>query len=110
MDLICGTVKAKGKKEDLLTMFEALEDYYDKNIISQKGTSNNYTIEFEFSSKISSFLSYGDYFQSYSEGYDCTIKAELQAEEAEDEEPMILEYKKGEIIKGVEEYGIESDF
>lgn len=109
MTLICGTVKAIGKKEDVLTMFEDLEDYYDKNIISEKGTENKYTVEFDFASRIDNFISYGDYFQSYSEGYNCTIKAELALDE-EDEEPSIfLEYKKGEIIHGMAEYGFSED-
>ena len=108
MDLISGTVKAKGRKEDVLTMFEDLEDYYDKCLISEKGTDKNYTIEFEFSSKITSFASYGDYFRNYSEGYDCTITAELGMDDGDDE-GMYLEYKKGEVIHGLAEYGFEVD-
>ena len=110
MELITGIVKVKGTKENLITMFEDLEDYYDKNIISQKGTDSKYELKFEFASKIVAFFSYGDYFLSYSEGYDCHIKAELQVEGEEDDEPMILEYNKGEIIHGVSKYGIEGDY
>ena len=110
MTLIMGTVTAIGKKDDVLTMFEDLEDYYDKNIISEKGTEKKYTVEFEFSSRIDNFMSYGDYFQSYSEGYNCTIKAELGMDEDDEEEPSIfLEYKNGEIIHGVSEYGFGED-
>ena len=67
-------------------------------------------MEFEFSSKMTSFFSYGDYFRGYSEGYECHIEAELYVEDAEDDdEPMILEYKNGEIIHGVSEYGFEGE-
>jgi hypothetical protein len=106
-DLIYGSVKAIGKKENVLNMFEELEDYYDKGITSQKGANERYTINFEFASKIMPFLSYGDYFQSYSEAYECKIVAELQMEGLEgEEEPMRLEYDNGEIVHGLSEYGL----
>ena len=109
MELLIGTVKVKGTKENVVTMFEDLEDYYDKSVLKQKGTDERYEMEFEFSSKMTSFFSYGDYFRGYSEGYECHIKAELYVEDEEDDEPMILEYKNGEIIHGVSEYGFEGE-
>ena len=38
MELLIGTIKVKGTKENVVTMFEDLEDYYDKSVIKQKGT------------------------------------------------------------------------
>lgn len=105
-DLIYGTVKASGKKENVLAMFDNLFDYYDKGITSQKGTDDKYTVTFEFASKLNPFLGYGDYFQSYSKEYDCKIVATLDIEGCEGEEdPMKLEYNRGKIIHGMEEYG-----
>lgn len=104
--LMFGTVTAKGKKEDVLEMFENMEDYYDKELIKKSGTDDKYTLKFEFSSNITSFFSY-EYFQKYSEEYNCEIKAIMQCEEdEEDEEPMKLHYKNGEIISGLSDYGI----
>lgn len=108
MDLMVGTVVAKGKKKNVLEMFNDLEDYYDKSMIHESGTDDKYKIEFEFSSRLISFLSY-DYFQGYSEGYECHIKTKMFAEGAMDdeEEAMILEYKNGKIIHGLTEYGLD---
>lgn len=104
--LMMGTVVAKGKKDQVLEMFENLEVYYDKEIIKESGSDDKYTLKFEFSSKINSFFSY-EYFQEYSEEYECEIKATMQCEEdEEDEEPMNLHYKNGEIISGLADYGI----
>ena len=106
-DLIYGSVKAIGKKENVLQMFDDIEDYYDKGVTSQKGTDDKYIINFEFASKIGNFLSYGDYFQSYSEEYECKIVADLDIEGCEGEEdPMHLVYDNGEIIHGLSEYGL----
>lgn len=33
MELVCGKVKAIGKKENVISMFDDLFDYYDKNMI-----------------------------------------------------------------------------
>ena len=111
MELVYGTVKVKGKKENVVAMFENLFDYYDKDLTSQRGSDDSYTIEFEFSSKIGNFFSYRDYFLSYSDEYKCHISAELEIEGLEDEEePMMLEYNNGEIVHGMSEYGVESDF
>lgn len=111
MELIYGTVKVKGNKENVLAMYDELEDYYDKYLTNQSGSDDNYTIEFEFSSKIGNFFSYRDYFLSYSEEYKCHISAELEIEGLEgEEEPMVLEYDNGEIVHGMSEYGVESDF
>ena len=111
MDLMVGTVVAKGTKENLLNMYNDLEDYYDKEMLSEKGTDEKYQIKFEFSSRLISFLSY-EYFQGYSEGYECHIKAKMFAEDydEDEEEAMVLEYKNGEIIHGLSEYGIDCDF
>jgi hypothetical protein len=88
-------------------MLEEMEDYYDKNPTSQKGSDNKYTIEFDFASRIGSFLSYGDYFLGYSKEYECKIVADLDIEGCEDDEDAIhLEYDNGEIIHGVSEYGL----
>ena len=107
-DLIYGHVVAVGRKGNVLAMFEELENYYDKEIIAQKGTDGQYTVTFEFSSKLVPFLSYGDYFLSYADDYQCKIKAELQMEGCEGEdEPMRLEYDNGEIVHGVKEYGLD---
>lgn len=104
--LMMGTVVAKGKKDQVLEMFENLEDYYDKELIKKSGTDEKYTIKFEFSSNINAFFSY-EYFQGYSEEYECEIKATMQCEEdEEDEEPMELHYKNGKIISGLADYGI----
>ena len=104
-DLIYGTVKATGKKENVLALYEELEDYYDKYLVSEKGSDNKYTVEFEFSSKLTRFLSYEeDYFLGYSEGYECKIVAELEMEGCEGEEdPMRLVYDNGKIVHGLEE-------
>ena len=56
--LMIGKVKATGTKELVLDMFNSLEDYYDKALINESGTDDSYKIEFEFSSRISSFFSY----------------------------------------------------
>ena len=107
--LMLGTVKAKGTKKLVLEMFDNLEDYYDKELIDEKGTDESYKIEFEFSSRMSSFFAY-EYFQNYSEEFDCEIIATMACEEdEEDEEPMILHYKCGKIIKGLSDYGINDD-
>ena len=107
MELLIGNVTAKGTKNDVLDMFDALEDYYDKCLLEQSGTDEKYKIEFEFASKITSFMSY-EYFESYSENFQCYIKATLNVEGMEDEEePMVLEYKNGEIIHGLSEYGLD---
>lgn len=106
--LMIGNVTAKGAKEQVLQMFNNLKDYYDKYLTSESGTEEDYTITFEFSSKIGSFFSC-EYFQGYSEEYECEIEAEMECEEDDDEEPMILHYNCGEIITGLSEYGIESE-
>ena len=107
MDLMEGTVRVKGTKENVLAMYNNIEDYYDKELLSEAGTDDDYEIEFDFSSRLISFLEY-EYFLGYSEEYDCHIVAEMQAEDMEDEEEMmVLEYDKGEIITGLSEYGIE---
>lgn len=104
--LMVGIVKAEGTKELVLEMFDNLEDYYDKELINENGTDKSYKIEFEFSSRISSFFSY-DYFRGYSEEFDCEIIATMSCEE--DETPMALHYKSGKIIKGLLDYGINVD-
>ena len=104
--LMTGTVKATGTKELVLRMFDNLEDYYDKELISESGTDKSYNIEFNFSSSIFSFFSY-EYFRGYSEEYDCEIIATMVCEE--DKSPMVLHYKCGEIIKGLLDYGINVD-
>ena len=104
--LMTGTVKAMGTKELVLRMFDNLEDYYDKELISENGTDKSYKIEFNFSSSIFSFFSY-EYFQGYSEEYDCEIIATMACEE--DKSPMVLHYKCGEIIKGLLDYGIDTN-
>lgn len=104
--LMVGKVKAEGSKELLLEMFNNLQDYYDKELISENGTDKSYKIEFNFSSSIFSFFSY-EYFQGYSEEYDCEIIAIMACEE--DKSPMVLHYKCGEIIKGLLDYGIDTN-
>ena len=104
--LMVGKVKAEGSKELLLEMFNNLEDYYDKELIAESGTDKSYKIEFKFSSSIFSFFSY-EYFRGYSEEYDCEIIATMGCEE--DDAKMILNYKQGNIIKGLSDYGIDSD-
>lgn len=106
--LMTGTVTAKGTREQVLQMFNDLEGYYDKELTEEKGTDENYTISFEFSSKIGSFFS-NEYFQGYSEKYECEIIATMECEEDDGEEPMILQYKCGEIITGLSEYGIDTE-
>ena len=97
MDLMCGKVIAKGSKENVLEMFMDLEDYYDKNLLEEKEEADHYCITFEFCSRIDSFLAY-DYFQGYSEGYECHIYAEIDG--------LTLEYNNGEIIRGLDAYGL----
>lgn len=104
--LMVGKVKAEGSKELILEMFNNLEDYYDKELIAESGTDKSYKIEFNFSSSIFSFFSY-EYFQGYSEEYDCEIIATMACEE--DKSPMVLHYKCGEIIKGLLDYGIDTN-
>ena len=104
--LMVGTVKAEGRKDLVLEMFNNLENYYDKELINENGTDNCYNIEFKFASEMSSFFSY-DYFAGYSEEYDCEIIATMGCEE--DDAKMILNYKQGNIIKGLSDYGIDSD-
>ena len=104
--LMIGTVKATGTKKLVLEMFDNLEDYYDKELIAESGTDKSYKIEFNFSSSIFSFFSY-EYFQGYSEEYDCEIIATMACEE--DKSPMVLHYKCGEIIKGLLDYGIDTN-
>ncbi len=106
--LMIGTVTAKGTKENLMQMFEDMEDYYDKLLTDENGTDEDYTITFEFSSKIGRFFSY-DYFMGYSEEYECEIEAVMECEEDDGEEPMILHYNRGEIIKGLSDYGIDTE-
>ena len=107
--LMIGTVKATGTKELVLGMFNSLEDYYDKALINESGTDNSYKIEFKFSSNIFSFFSY-EYFEGYSEEFDCEIIVTMGCEEVGGE-PMVLHYKSGEIIKGLLDYGIDvNDF
>ena len=105
--LMVGKVKAEGSKELLLEMFNNLEDYYDKELIAESGTDKSYKIEFKFASSIFSFFSY-EYFQGYSEEYDCEIIATMACEE--DKSPMILHYKCGEKIKGLLDYGIDTNY
>ena len=106
MDLMIGTVVAKGTKENVKNMYKDLEEYYDKAILSESGSDENYEIAFEFFSRLISFLSY-DYFKFYSEEYNCHIIATMLAEDMDDDdEPMILEYKNGEIIQGLIDYGL----
>lgn len=105
MELICGTVKAVGKKNDVLRMFDTLWDFFDKELIAEKGSNDRYTIKFEFSSRIQSFMSYGDYFLPYSEEYNCHITAKMHLEDEDEDDAIILEYKKGKIIHGAAEYG-----
>ena len=104
--LMVGTVKAEGTKERVLKMFNNLEDYYDKELIGENGTEESYKIEFEFSIKMFSFFSY-EYFLGYSEEYDCEIIATMTCEESDT--PMVLHYKCGKIIKGLLDYGINTD-
>ena len=106
MELVCGTVKATGKKKNVIAMFDSLFDYYDKYMTAQYGSSNDYTIEFDFCSKIVSFFNYGDYFLEYSKDYECKIVSDLTIEEDEDT-AMHLEYDNGEIIHGMSEYNID---
>ncbi len=106
--LMIGNVTAKGAKEQVLQMFNNLEDYYDKYLTSESGTEEKYTITFEFSSKTGQFFSY-EYFQGYSEKYECEIEAVMECEEDDGEESMTLHYNRGEIIQGLSEYGIDAD-
>ena len=102
MELMCGKVTAKGSKEKVLEMYSDLENYYDKNILEEKEEDGQYCIIFDFSS--GSFFEF-EYFQGYSEEYDCYICAEMTDEEGMG--PLLrLEYDKGEIIKGLEYYGL----
>lgn len=105
--LVMGTVVAKGKKDQVLEMFENLEYYYDKWIKKESGTDEEYTIEFGFSSSMRTFFEY-EYFQDPSKEYECEIKATMECEEAlEGEKPIELHYKNGEIIVGLIDNGIE---
>lgn len=103
-----GNVVAKGKKEQVLQMYNALEDYYDKYLTSQSGTDDDYTITFEFSMKIQDFF-YGDYFLDYSDDYECEIIAEMECDETISEELITLHYRKGDMLLGISEYGIDPD-
>ena len=106
MELMIGTVVAKGTKENVKNMYENLWDYCDKSLLSESGSDKRYKIEFEFASRIGSFLSY-DYFLNYSEEYNCHIVATMVAEDDDnEEEEIILEYENGKIIKGLDYYGI----
>ena len=107
-DLIYGTVKATGKKENVIALYQELEDYYDKGLISQKGSDDKHTVEFDFASKLTSFMGYeDDYFLGYSERYECKIVARLEIEGCEgEEEPMRLEYNNGRVVHGLEECGL----
>lgn len=104
--LMMGTVSAKGKKNQVLEMFESLECYYDKWIKKESGTDEEYSIEFEFSVGMGTFFNY-EYFQYPSEEYECEIKATMECEETvEGEKPIELHYKNGEIITGLADNGI----
>lgn len=107
-----GNVVAKGKKEQVLQMYNALDDYYDKYLTSQSGTDEDYTITFEFSMKIQDFF-YGDYFLDYSDDYECEIIAEMECDEdiGEDigEEFITLHYNHGDMLIGISAYGIDPD-
>jgi len=100
-----GNVVAKGAKEQVLQMYNALDDYYDKYLTSQSGTDEDYTITFEFSMKIQDFF-YADYFLDYSDDYECEIIAEMMCDEDIGEEMITLHYRMGDMLLGIAEYGI----
>ena len=109
MDLMEGKVTASGKKKNVLNMYENLEGYFDKELLSENGTEDDYTVQFNFSMSMRNFF-YSDYFASPSEEYDCEIKAEMVGEdEGFGAGPTLtLIYKSGEIIQGLAFYGLDN--
>jgi hypothetical protein len=103
IQMIVGNVTITGLQRDVGALFEELEDYYDKRIVSHGGTIEEYELCFAFSIQGSSFFAHGDYFLVYSEDFACHVLAEMRMP---DDSVIVLEYDSGEVIKGVENYDL----
>ena len=108
MTLVVGKVTAKGTKENVLEMFENLEEYYDKNLLSQSGTAEDYTIIFDYSARMSSFFCC-DSFLYASEEYECEISAEMTIDDGDPSGIIRLHYNRGEMICGLVDNGIDPE-
>ena len=108
MTLVVGKITAKGTKANVLEMFENLEEYYDKDLLSQSGTEDNYTIIFDYSSRMSSFF-YCDSFLYASEEYECEISAEMTIDDGDPSGTIKLHYNRGEMIRGLVDNGIDPE-
>ena len=108
MTLVVGKITAKGTKENVLDMFENLEEYYDKDLLSQKGTEDDYTIVFDYSERMDSFFCC-DGFMYVSEEYDCEISAEMTIDDGDPSGIITLHYNRGDIIRGLKDNGIDPE-
>ena len=108
MTLVVGKVTAKGTKANVLEMFEDQEEYYDKNLLSQSGTEDDYTIIFDYSARMSSFFCC-DRFLYDSENYDCEISAEMTSDDGDPSGMIRLHYNQGEMIRGLVDNGINPE-
>ena len=108
MTLVVGKVTAKGTKENVLDMFNNLDEYYDKYLCSQSGTNDDYTIVFDYSKRMSTFFC-SDGFLYLSEEYDCEISAQMTNDDGDPCGIIDLHYNRGEMIRGLKDNGIDPE-
>ena len=108
MTLVVGKVTAKGTRENVLEMFEDLEEYYDKDLLSQSGTEDDYTIVFEYSERMDTFFCCDGFLYS-SENYECEITAQMSIDDGDPSGVISLHYNCGEMIRGLKDNGIDPE-